>query len=130
MAAGSRVSHMSAQDLEAWQLRLDSRFPRVDMLRPDQVAKGLGVDDRTVARLFAPDDRENRQWLMGIEFSSGDGKRMARRIPRECAILFFAHSANFKPDDFLELLLDVVDNLHPRERLLLQQRLAQLQARK
>jgi len=117
-------------DKEAWQLRLDSRFPRSPMLRPDQVAQGLGCDGKTVAALFQPDGRKGRPWLMGIEFNAaGEGERTARRIPRENAILFWALSANHRPDDFIGCVLDLVDTLHPRELLLVQQRIAERQRR-
>jgi hypothetical protein len=121
---------ISTKDMESWQLRLDTRFPRVPMLRPDQVAAGLGCTSQSVANLFAPDGRGGKPWIMGIEFNArGSGINMARRIPRENAILFWAASANYRPDDFMALLLDVVDGLHVKERLLVQQRIQELNRR-
>jgi hypothetical protein len=118
------------QEMELWQLRLDSRFPRVPMLRPDQVAEGLGCTPKTVHNLFAPDGRAGKPWVMGIEFNGrGAGSKTARRIPRENAILFWAASANYRPDDFLAMLMDVVDGLHAKERLLIQQRINELNRR-
>ena len=115
--------------MEAWQLRLDSRFPRVPMLRTDQVAECLGCDAKTVYRLFQQDGRSGRPWLMGIEYNAATGVNMSRRIPRENAILFWAATANYRPEDFLSQIFDLVESLHPKERLLLQQRIAEINRR-
>ena len=95
---GSTQKVVTPADLAAWEPHLGTLFPRVPMLRPDQIAGPLGVDLRTVARLFEVDDRPDayRPWLKGIEFSAGDtGERKTRRFPRDNVILFWAHSANY-----------------------------------
>ena len=107
----SAQKHLTAADRALWEPALGLVFPRKPMLRPDEVATALGVDLRTVARLFEVDGRDlaKRPWLMGIEFNARDGERMSRRIPRDAAILFWAASANYTPAELLSLLLDVLD---------------------
>ena len=120
---------VSKAEMEAWQASLGLVFPRKPMLRPDEVAAPLGVDQRTVARLFEVEVKggETRPWLMGIEFNAGrEGERMSRRIPRDAAILFWALSANYTPADLLTLLLDVLDARTDTELLAVIQRANEL----
>lgn len=120
----SAPKQLTLAQKEAWQASLGLLFPNLPMLRPDQVAKPLGVDLRTVSRLFEVDGRTDakRPWLMGVEFNAGDGARMSRRISRDSAILFYALSANYEPAELLGLLLDVLENRTDAELLTIAER--------
>lgn len=110
----------------AWQELLDFLFPRVPMLRPDQVALGLGVDLRTVARLFDRPEDDTPPKLHGITINAAAGERDTRRILRDSAILLYAERANFTPEEFQARIAEVLANRSPRELLLLQARINEL----
>ncbi|HTJ77962.1 MAG TPA: hypothetical protein VL357_03125 [Rariglobus sp.] len=122
--------HVSKAEMEAWQASLGFVFPRKPMLRPDEVATPFGVDLRTVARFFDVEqtrEGEIRPWLMGLELNAGrKGERLSRRIPRDNAILLWAHSANYTPADVLNLLFDVLDKRTDTELLAITQRANEL----
>ena len=126
--------HISKAEMEAWQPSRGLVFPRKAMLRPDEVAAPFGVDLRTVSRLFEVEQNrhgEVRPWLMGLEFNAGrKGERLSRRIPRDNAILLWAHSANYTPADVIALLFDVLEARTDAELLAIAQRANELLRRR
>lgn len=92
-------------DLAAWQDHFDFVLPRKPMLRVDEVAGALNLDERTVHRLF--DDAQ----LMGHEYNAGAGQRMHRRYRREAVILLLAKTANYAPADLRNRYLEALANL-------------------
>ncbi|MDF3058049.1 MAG: hypothetical protein K0R17_2264 [Rariglobus sp.] len=123
--------HITPAELDAWQASLGLLFPRKPMLRADEIAAPMGVDDRTIARLFEVEVKgrtgERRPWLMGIEFNAGvKDERMTRRYPRDAVILFYALTANYVPADLLQLLFDVLENRTPQELAAILQRCSEL----
>lgn len=75
------------------------------MLRVDEVARALDLDERTVHRLF-----EDAQ-LLGHEFNGATGQRMHRRYRREAVILLLARTANYAPADLRTRYLEALANL-------------------
>jgi predicted DNA-binding transcriptional regulator YafY len=104
-------------DLKAWQDHLDFLLPRREYLRADEVASAIGVDERTVIRLF--DD----QRLMGHEINAASGERQHRRFRRSGVIIYLAKTANYEPSDFRARLYEVVDLMPAAEKALLYQRI-------
>lgn len=127
MSAAANIIQLTPEEREAWQAHLDLAFPRKLMLRPDEVTAPLGIDARTVARLFERDaTKPDKPWLQGIEFNGAEGERIHRRILRDAALLFYITSANYHPSDFLKLVFDVLEARSPRELLIIQQRIGEL----
>jgi hypothetical protein len=112
-----------ALDLEAWQQQLDFLLPRRELLRPDEVAKALGCDARTVTRLFE-DYR-----ITGHELNAGAGQRQHRRIRRASVILYLAKRANYAPSDIRDRVAEIVCKLPRPDIALLHAALGQLLAK-
>lgn len=127
MSAGANIIKLTEEEREAWQAHLGLVFPHKLMLRPDELTEPLGVDLRTVARLFERDaTKPDKPWLQGIEFNASAGERTHRRIHRDAALLFYVNSANYHPSDFLKLVFDALEGRSPRELLIIQQRISEL----
>ena len=92
-------------DLASLQEHFDFLLPRKPMLRADEVARALNLDERTVHRMF-----EDAQ-LFGHEYNAGDRKRMHRRYRRDAVILLLAKTANYAPGDMILRVLEVIANL-------------------
>ena len=92
-------------DLASWQEHFDFLLPRRPMLRPDEVATALGIDVRTVLRLF----EEGK--LLGHEYNAAAGERMHRRYRREAVILLLAKTANYAPSDLRNRVLEIISQL-------------------
>lgn len=108
------------------QDHLDFLFPRGKMLRPEQVASGLGVDQVTVRRLFDRIDDTKAPQLHGITLNAGAGERDTRRILRDSAILLYAARANYTPEEFLTRIAEVLGNRSHRELVRLHAYLGEL----
>jgi hypothetical protein len=117
-------------DLALWQEHLDYRLPRRAMLRPDEIGLFLGVDQKTVARIFGKKEVKLAPDLMGIEFNGGSDERQHRRILRDSAILFYAAKANYTPDEFRARIVEVLSNCSLRDLVLIQHALGELLRRK
>ena len=115
---------LTAADRALWETSLGLVFPRKPWLRPDEAAGPLGIDDRTAIRLMVKDGRsdQKRPWLMGIEYCAGEGERTTRRINRDAAILFWALSANYDPNELLGLFLDALEKRTAAELLAISHR--------
>lgn len=113
-------SALQSIDASAWQESLDFLLPRKPMLRPDEVAKAIGCDERTVLRLF----EEGK--LFGHEFNAAGGARQHRRYRRESVILLLASRANYAPSDMRDRLLEVAASLPRADKALLYQQLGRL----
>lgn len=105
-------------DATALQESLDFLLPRRELLRGDEVAKALGVDQRTLIRLF--DDRK----LLGHELNAAEGERQHRRYRRASVILYLAQTANYAPEDLRQRLIEVLEQLPTADKALIYQRLA------
>ena len=108
---------LQSTDLSAWQESLDFLLPRKELLRPDEVAGALGLDERTVLRLF--DDAQ----LLGHEFNAAGGQRQHRRYRRAGVILLLAKRANYAPGDLRARVLEVIAQLPRADKALLYQAL-------
>lgn len=123
-------------DLAAWSEHLGSLLPRTPTLRADQIANAVGLNVRTVLRAFDGPARDARgrlvrPWLLGFQFNAGTGQRMTRRISRDAAVLWIAHSSNYpSPADFLQAIADVLANRTTAELTLMQQRIGELLQRR
>lgn len=115
-------SALQSIDLAAWQESLDFLLPRRPMLRPDEVAKALGCDERTVLRMF----EEGK--LHGHELNAATGQRQHRRYRRESVILLLASRANYTPSDLRDRLCEVIAQLPRADKALLYQQLGRLLA--
>lgn len=104
-------------DFRSWQESLDFLLPRKELLRPDEVAAALGLDERTVLRMF----EEGR--LHGHEFNAASGQRQHRRYRRASVILLLASRANYAPDDILARILEVIAQLPRSQKAALYQAL-------
>lgn len=118
-------SEATQLDLSLWQEHLDERLPHRPMLRPDEVAKFLGIDQKTVARIF---DKEvaDAVPLMGITINGAADERGHRRILRDSAILYWASKANYAPDEFRARILEVLRNCSASDLLTIQQSIGEL----
>lgn len=112
-----------------WHAHLDALFPKRAMLTPQEVAKALEMNPRTVVRLFSGKDK-TRPWLAGIKFSAGAGQRAVRRIPRDAAILFYAQTANYTPEDLVRAIVEVLSHRTLKDLVTIQQHLTALIRRK
>lgn len=126
-------STVKTPDLRTWQQHLDFLLPRKPTLRTDEIAAAVGVDKRTVERAFdgpaidPVSGRPVRPWLFGFSINAGAGQRFTKRIPRECAILWLAHCANYDdPSQFLNALTEVAASRSLPELVILQQRIGEL----
>ena len=107
-------------DFSAWQEHFDFLLPRREMLRGDEIAAAVGVDERTVMRLF--DDAQ----LMGHEVNAATNLRQHRRYRRASVILWLAKGANYAPSDLRQRLLEVIANLPLSEKAIIHARLGEL----
>jgi hypothetical protein len=123
-------AHAQKPDLAWWQEHLDYRLPRRAMVRPDEVGTFLGVDQKTIARMFGKKDVKLAPDLMGIEFNGGGDERQHRRILRDSAILYYALKANYTPDEFRARIFEVLTNCSARDLVLIQQAIGELIRRK
>jgi len=103
-----------------WQEHFDFILPRRELLRGDEVASALGVDTRTVHRLF--DDAQ----LLGHELNAAAGERQHRRYRRAGVILLLSRRANYTPADLRHRLLEVIGTLSRADKALLHQSIAAL----
>lgn len=111
-------------NLAEWQDHFDFLLPRKEMLRPDEVGVALGMDEKTIIRLF-----ESRR-LRGHEVNAGMGHRQHRRYRRDSVILYLAETANYGPDDLRLQLLNILINQPVSELVLFQQAVGELIRRK
>lgn len=103
--------------LHEWQERFDFLLPAKAFLRTVEVAKALGVTDTSVNNAF------DAGRICGHQFNfRGEGDRLAKRIPRDAAIIYLAASANYTPAERLERICEVLATMPPRELALLVQR--------
>lgn len=113
---------LTREEREAWEPHLELMFPRKAMLRPGEVAEILGVDTKTVDRLFGTvPSRPETLRLLGIELNAGAGERQHRRILRDAAVLFYLARANYTPADFHRLMRGVLAQRSARELAVIQQ---------
>lgn len=110
--------------LTEWQQTLDYLLFRKPTLRPDEIAKALGISKRTVTRALTGPLRDAsgkvvRPWLLGFAFNAGDGKRFIHRVPRDCAIIWLSHCVNYLPEDKVSGLAETFDSFCARDLLLL-----------
>ena len=117
-------------DLASWQEHLDYRLPRRPMLRPEEIGEFLGVDQKTVTRIFGKKAVKLAPDLMGIEINGGTDERQHRRILRDSVILYYALKANYTPDEFRARLFEVLTNCSTRDLVLIQQAIGELLRRK
>lgn len=111
-------------NLAEWQEHLDFLLPRRELLRADEIANALGIDDKTVTRLF-----EARQ-LAGHEFNTARGERQHRRYRRDSAILWLAERANYAPAELRLKLLGILIKQPLSELVLFHQALGEQIRRK
>lgn len=103
-----------------WQEHFDFLLPKKELLRGDEVASALGIDERTVIRLF-----EDQQ-LMGHELNAATNKRQHRRYRRASVILLLAKRANYVPTDLRQRLIEVILSLPTSDKTILYSRLGEL----
>ena len=111
-------------NLAEWQEHLDFMLPRRELLRADEIAKALGVDEKTVTRMF-----EARQ-IAGHEINTAKGERQHRRYRRDGVILCLAERANYAPADLRLKLLGILIKQPLSELVLFHQALGEQIRRK
>ncbi|HEY0966953.1 MAG TPA: hypothetical protein VGD88_06160 [Opitutaceae bacterium] len=116
-------------NLAAWQEHFDFVLPRREMLRAEEIGAALGVDARTVHRLFETYENGVPR-LLGHSINAGAGEREHRRYRRDSVILYLAERANYAPEDLRLRLLEVLGKQSLSELVLFQQAVGELIRRK
>ncbi|HSI10391.1 MAG TPA: hypothetical protein VK961_00040 [Chthoniobacter sp.] len=111
-------------NLAEWQEHLDFLLPRRELLRADQIAGAIGVDEKTIHRLF------DSATLHGHEVNAAKGERQHRRYRRDSVILFLADRANYAPADLRLKLLGILIKQPLSELVLFHQALGEQIRRK
>jgi len=115
--------------LTAWQEHFDFVLPKREMLRAEEIGVAIGVDARTVHRLFETYENGVPR-LLGHTFNAGSGEREHRRYRRDSVILYLAERANYAPEDLRLRLLEVVGKQSLADLVLMQQAIGELIRRK
>ncbi len=114
------------QLLGVWRDHLDALLPRRPLLRADEIASAVGVNQRTIHRLFETYDLSGLAALPGHSINSGTGKRAHRRYRRDGVILWLADTANYTPQDMRHRLISVMARQTLADLVLLQQALGEI----
>jgi len=107
-------------ELVTWRDHLAFLLPNKELLRPDEVARVMGCDSRTVLRLC--DDAR----LFGHNINAASEQRQQIRCRRDSLILFLARRANYTPADVQERIVEVISHQPPSTLVVLKQAIGEL----